>query len=150
MTTRRKTLEQGEFPNLRTLSLRYLRTPFLRAHIANMLRKKPAMPFEVFDPILFFAIHDFVELFDDLRTGGLGLPMVRIHILDEHGNRCSLFCAWFGSGVARARASHHDVGVAKVHLRTARLTIPVVLTKSERLAQPLYGRRKIPINNVGN
>jgi hypothetical protein len=58
--------------------------PFGGADVAGVAREEPMVAFEIEYGVLAFAIDSFVEVFDDLGSGGLGVGVVRVDIFDEY------------------------------------------------------------------
>lgn len=69
-----------------------------------MLREKPAVPVEIFDGKLTFAINRLVKFFHNLRASGFYFRIVRIHRIDEHGRVLSLLAELRRACVAGSRA----------------------------------------------
>src|ERR1017187_3261839 len=75
------------------LAARQRGSPIFRAHIPSVLREQPMVAVEVLDSKLALAIASLVELFHDPGAGGSGSLELRVHIVDEHGERSHKRCA---------------------------------------------------------
>src|ERR1700693_4716989 len=99
------------------------------------------MTIEVRDAILSFSIDGFVKLFPDRPALTFRFRVMRLDIPHdhcEHLSSISELCWAFGA--ALARSGQHDMCVAQMHLDTThRLTIAIVLAKSEYPRKPITG-----------
>src|ERR1700722_7939372 len=107
------------------------------------------MVLQIFNSILPFAVHRFVEILDNLRACRLRLFEMRIHIVDEHCERLRPHSSLRGALSTFSREAEHDPGVSKMHLRALNwIAITIVLSESEHAVQPRDRLGDVLINEV--
>ncbi len=108
------------------------------------------MPIQILDAVLPFAVDGFVEVLPDSRSLLLCNCVVSLDVRDhdrEHLGSKSEFKRAFG---VLARPMQHHVCVAEMHKNAAdRLTVAVMLCKSEDPGKPVTSLRDAPVNHLG-
>src|SRR5271169_5031981 len=96
------------------------------------------VPVQVLSRVLEFAIYSLVRLLQNLRPRSFRSPKMRFHIVDKHRQALRSVPELCGTRAIFFRLMDHDPRLAEMDLRPAQwLAIPVVLSETECLTQPL-------------
>jgi len=123
--------------------------PLLRAEVAGVLGKDPAMTIEVFDAVLALAVNGFMELFPDEGTLPYGVVVMSVDVGNDNGEHLSVGADGSGGFAVGPRAGQHDDCVAEVDLDAADgVAIMEVFAEAEDSAEPVAGLRDVAVDEM--
>ncbi len=108
------------------------------------------MALEVRGAVVFFSVDGFVKIFPDGAALAFAICVMGLNIRDDNREHLrSIEELGWAFRAALSRSAQHDFGIAQVHLdATYRLTMALVLGKSEDPREPLTGFRRVAVYKV--